>query len=239
MTGKEEKDHKISVIIPVFNEENCILEIYNKVKEANIGNIKKEIIIVDDCSTDKTAERIKEIKDKEVKILFHEKNYGKGRAIRTGLKEVTGDIIIIQDADLEYDPNDFQILIKPILEGKAEVVYGSRRLNKENEQYAGLSYYVGGIGLTKITNMLYNSHLTDEATGYKVFKTELLQSLNLECERFEFCPEVTAKVLRRKKNIVEVPINYYPRSIKEGKKIRFKDGFEAVWTLLKWRWKKF
>ncbi len=239
MTAKGDKEHKVSIIIPVFNEEKCILEIYKRVKEANIGNIQKEMIIVDDCSTDRTRDKIKEIRDKEVKMLFHEKNYGKGRAIRTGVKEVTGDIIIIQDADLEYDPNDFEKLIKPILENKAEVVYGSRRLNKQNEQYAGLSYYIGGIGLTKITNLLYGTKLTDEATGYKVFKTELLQNLNLECERFEFCPEVTAKVLRRKKNIVEVPINYYPRSIEEGKKIRFKDGFEAVWTLFKWRWKKF
>ncbi len=230
---------KVSIIIPAYNEESTIAEIIKKVKEASIGRIQKEIIIIDDCSTDRTREKLKEIKDNEVKIFFHEKNYGKGRAIRTGVKEATGDIIITQDADLEYDPNDFEKLIKPILENKAEVVYGSRRLNKQNEQYTGLSYYIGGIGLTKITNLLYGAKLTDEATGYKVFKTELLQDLNLECERFEFCPEITAKVLRRKKNIVEVPINYYPRSIKEGKKIRFKDGFEAVWTLLKWRWKKF
>jgi dolichol-phosphate mannosyltransferase len=230
---------KLSIVIPAYNEEKTILQIISKIKEVDLKEIKKEIIVVDDASTDTTWEKLREAKDNEVKIVLHQKNRGKGAAIRTGLEQTTGDITIIQDADLEYDPQDYPMLIKPIINKITQVVYGSRRLKKTNEQYAGLKYYIGGIGLTKITNLLYNANLTDEATCYKVFDTKLLKELNLECERFEFCPEVTAKVLRKGIKILEVPINYYPRSIDEGKKIRMKDGFEAVWTLLKWRFKRF
>ncbi len=224
----------LSIIIPVFNEEKTIVEIYKKVKAVNLD---KQIIIIDDCSTDATSTLLKRLSDPDILLLQHTHNQGKGTAIRTGLTHARGEITIIQDADLEYDPQDYHVLIQPILEKKARVVYGSRRLNKNNKQYVGFVYYIGGISLTAITNFLYNASLTDEATCYKVFETTLLKELNLECQHFEFCPEVTAKLLRKKIPILEVPIHYYPRSTEQGKKIRIRDGFEAVWTLLKWKWK--
>lgn len=228
-------EHKLSIIIPVFNEEKTIRELYRRVKEVDISPVKKEIVVVDDASKDNTRKIIKKIKDDTTKVIYFKKNRGKGAAIRKALEKVTGDITIIQDADLEYDVNDYRALLKPIINGKAAVVYGSRRLKKANKQYSGFSFYLGGIALTHITNLLYFSRITDEPTCYKVIKTDLLRSLNLQCERFEFCPEVTAKLLRRKIKIIEVPIRYTPRNSKEGKKIRWKDGLEAVWTLVRFR----
>lgn len=226
----------LSIIIPTYNEEKTIAHIWKQIKDVPL-TLKKEIIIVDDGSTDGTRKILQHLcfSDKETKVILQDKNQGKGAAIRRGLDVATGEITLIQDADLEYDPCDYQKLIAPLLSGNAQVVYGSRRLKKTNEQYAGITYYIGGIGLTKITNLLYGSHLTDEATCYKVFTTALLKDLHLECIGFEFCPEVTAKILRRKIPIVEVPISYYPRSTAEGKKIRWKDGVHAVWVLLKYR----
>jgi dolichol-phosphate mannosyltransferase len=225
---------KLSILIPVYNEEKTITEVIDVIKKVNIGKVKKEIIVVDDKSTDNTLDALKKIKN--IKLVGHNKNQGKGMAVRTAIKHATGDIIIIQDADLEYDPHDYITLIKPIISGEAKVVYGSRRLKKANKQYSGFSFYLGGIGLTWITNVLYpTGHLTDEPTCYKTFKAEVLKSIPLKCKRFEFCPEVTAKVIKRGIKIKEVPIAYYPRSVKEGKKINWKDGVEAVWTLLKYR----
>jgi len=222
----------LSVIIPVYNERDTILKILEKVKSVKID---KEIIIVDDFSTDGTREILESLKgkDEKLKIIFQKKHVGKGFAIRTALKFVEGEIVLIQDADLEYDPNEYPKLIEPILEGKAKVVYGSRVLKKNPK--ASIIFYIGGRFLSFLTNLLYGTNITDEPTGYKVFSTDVLKSIDLKCLGFEFCPEVTAKVAKKGYKIYEVPINYNPRSIKEGKKIRFKDALKAVFTLIKYR----
>jgi glycosyltransferase involved in cell wall biosynthesis len=229
----ENEPKKLSVIIPAYNEEATIEKLLQLVKEANIGNVQKEIIVIDDGSKDNTLKEVSKLSD--IKVIEHEKNRGKGAAIRTGIKFATGDIIIIQDADLEYDPQDYKSLIDPILEGKAKVVYGSRTAKKSNKLYTKISFYIGGRSLTWLTNLLYNTHITDEPTCYKVFEADLLKNMGLKCERFEFCPEVTAKVAKRKIRIHEIPISYYPRKVEEGKKIKWQDWVEAVWSLLKYR----
>lgn len=229
---------KVSIIIPLYNERDTIEELLRRI---NSIKLDKEIILVDDYSTDGSREWLKGIKTKNIKKVFHDKNYGKGMAIRSGIKEVTGDIIIIQDADLEYDPNDYYELVKPIEEGRAEVVYGSRILGnilknmKTKHSKAYYQYFYGGRLLTFLTNILYNAKITDEPTCYKVFKTEVLKNIDLKCTRFEFCPEVTAKVRKKGYKIYEIPIKYNPRTLSEGKKIKIRDGFEAVWALLKYR----
>jgi len=225
---------KLSIIIPVYNEKSTIKEIIHRIKNVPID---KEIIIADDCSTDGTREILRKLQSEEydkgeIKIIYHEKNMGKGWAIRTALKYVSGEIVIIQDADLEYEPEDYPRLIEPIVSGEASVVYGPRSLGKK---ISYLSFYLGGQFLSFLTNILYGSHITDEATCYKVFRADVIKGINLKCERFEFCPEVTAKLLKKGYKIYEVPIHYYPRSIKEGKKINWKDGLEAIWTLIKYR----
>tara|TARA_Y100000034_G_scaffold51102_1_gene62872 strand:+ start:577 stop:1296 length:720 start_codon:yes stop_codon:yes gene_type:complete len=235
---------KLSILIPAYNEEETINELIGVVKKADIKDIEKEIIVVDDGSKDKTIEIVEKIK--EIILVKHEKNRGKGAAIRTGIEYATGDIIIIQDADLEYDPNDYSKLIKPIINGETKVVYGSRilhqRQKERNERFlkgkhtqAYKAFYMGGRVLTVLANLIYNIRITDEPTCYKVFDAKVLKSLNLKCERFEFCPEVTAKVAKRGYKIIEVPTPYYPRTFTEGKKIKFKDGVEAIWTLIKYR----
>jgi len=226
---------KLSIIIPAYNEEKTLKDLLNKVIESDTRNVSKEIIIVDDCSTDNTKNILKNLKAKNIKVIYHKKNIGKGEAIRTGISAVTGDIIIIQDADLEYDPNDYYSLIKPIIDKEALVIYGSRQLKKENKKHSGYSFYFGGVVLTLITNLLYGIKITDEPTCYKVFRADILKNLNLKCKRFEFCPEVTAKVAKKGIKIYELPISYFPRHVKEGKKIRWKDGIEAIWTLIKYR----
>jgi glycosyltransferase involved in cell wall biosynthesis len=225
---------KLSIVIPCYNEEKTILEILERIRQVDLGEVEKEIIVVDDRSSDRTRELLQS-SDKLDKLLLHERNQGKGMALRTGFAAVTGDIVIVQDADLEYDPNDYQALIQPIIEGRTQVVYGSRNL-KANE-FSYKTFQLGGELLTWITNILFGSKLTDEPTCYKVFSAELLRSIPLECTRFEFCPEITAKVLKRGIEIVELPINYFPRSKEEGKKINWRDGLQAIWTLLKWRFK--
>jgi len=225
---------KLSIIMPVYNEASTISKILRLVLAADTKDVKKEIIIVDDFSTDSTREVLKHIKEPGIKVLYHRKNLGKGMAIRTALKKATGDIIIIQDADLEYEPNEYYKLIKPILDGRARVVYGSRNLNKENRQHSGISYTIGGLFLTWFTNLLYNTRITDESTCYKVFRADVIKGIPLECKRFEFCPEITAKVALRKIRIMEVPISYYPRAKWQGKKIRWRDGAQAAMTLIKY-----
>ncbi|HOK55969.1 MAG TPA: glycosyltransferase family 2 protein [bacterium] len=221
---------KLSVIIPVFNEEKTIMKVVEKVKKVPF---EKEIIIVDDGSNDKTREILKNLKDKNIKIIFKEKNEGKGMAIRKGLEYITGDVVVIQDADLEYEPMDWLKMIKLIEEKKAEVVYGSRILGKGKK--SSLFFYLGGRILSILANLLYNAQITDEPTCYKMFKKDVIKSINLKCKGFEFCPEVTAKVRKKGYKIYEVPIHYNPRTIKEGKKIRLKDGIIGIWTLIKYR----
>ena len=226
---------KISVVIPAHNEERTIDEIIRRVKAVSLN---KEIIVIDDASTDETGRILDRISREQepgnpVKIIRHLRNQGKGAAIRSGLNEASGDIVIIQDADLEYDPQDYIRLIQPIIDGKTSVVYGSRILGKN--RISSLGFFLGGKLLSYLANLLYRAGITDEPTCYKVFRREVLQSLDLKCRRFEFCPEVTAKVRKRGYRIYEVPISYYPRKIKEGKKIRFSDGLAAIWTLIKYR----
>jgi len=229
---------KLSIVVPVFNEKNTIAEILKRVEAADLG-VEKEIIIVDDFSTDGTREIIKLYEDK-YKVLYHEKNYGKGRALRTGFAVASGDIIVIQDADLEYDPNDFKIMLAKMAASNAQVVYGSRRLARSylKSRHSGHIFALGGITLTWLANLLYGIKITDEPTCYKMFRADLLKSLDLKCEHFEFCPEVTAKIAKRGVPIYEVPINYYPRHKNEGKKINWQDFIEAVWTLLKYKFLK-
>ncbi len=221
----------LSVLIPAYNEINNIQNILNKIGEVTIP---MEIIVVDDGSTDGTRELLNTLKSDKIKVVFHEKNQGKGGAIRTAIAHSKGDIIIIQDADLEYDPQDYYKLIPVIESGKEKVVYGSRFLNKQNK-HSYFSFFLGGQVVTWITNLLYWQNLTDEPTCYKVFDAKLLKSIKLNCTGFEFCPEVTAKIAKLGYKIPEVPISYYPRSISEGKKINWKDGVEAIWVLFKYR----
>lgn len=225
---------KLSIIIPCFNEKQTLPELLKRVRQADIGNIQKEIILVDDASTDGTADLIREFAASH-KTVFNERNEGKGACIRKALPYATGDFIIIQDADLEYDPNDYAALLNPLLRKECRVVYGSRERNKKNKTHSGILFYLGGLLVTKVTNILFGSQLTDVPTCYKMFDGALLKNIPLTCQRFEFCPEVTAKLLKRGIKIKEVPIQYHPRTTKEGKKIRWRDGVKALFTLLKYR----
>jgi glycosyltransferase involved in cell wall biosynthesis len=222
---------KLSVIIPVYNEESTIAEIIARVKAVPID---LEIIAVNDGSTDGTS-KILDYMDGIT--VIHKVNGGKGSAIREGLNHARGQATVIQDADLEYDPNDFVQMVRIMENERADVVYGSRILHQDYK-ISYRRYFWGGKLVTFMANFLYGISITDEPTCYKMVKTELLRSLNLECRRFEFCPEVTAKVARRKIRIVETPISYYPRSIEQGKKIKPLDGLEAIWTLIKYRVKR-
>ncbi len=220
---------KLSIVIPVFNEENTIKVILDKVKNVKIS-IQKEIIVVDDCSTDKTQEIMKKISG--LKVLFHEKNQGKGASVRDGLANATGDIVIIQDADLEYDPEDYPKLIEPILSGKAKVVYGSRYMSNKPRYWL---HYFGTFVITGLTNFLYRTKLSDVDTCYKMFRADVIKNLKLKENRFNLDHEVTAKVLKRGYSIYEVPISYKGRSYNEGKKIKWRDGLRALFCLLYYR----
>ncbi|PIN88437.1 glycosyl transferase [Candidatus Pacearchaeota archaeon CG10_big_fil_rev_8_21_14_0_10_35_13] len=222
----------LSVIMPAYNEINTIRKIIDKVKSVNIP---KEIIIVDDGSTDGTKEFLQGLNDPSIKFFHYSGNVGKSYAVRTGISHATGDIIIIQDADLEYDPNDYHKLLEPIISGKSKVVYGTRFPNNASRPPLTNKFFLGNRLLTLLSNILYNAQITDEPTCYKVFDSKVLKSLNLKSKRFEFCPEVTAKVRKKGHKIFEVPISYNPRSVDEGKKINWRDGVQAVWTLIKYR----
>ena len=221
----------LSIIIPVYNEEKTISEILKRVEAVDLGDIKKEIIIVDDFSTDGSRKIIGKLKNK-YKIIFHDKNMGKGAAVRNGIKEARGDFVLIQDADLEYDPEEYIKLLNPILEKKADVVYGSRLLGQNKTSH--FFYYFGNKFVTFATNLLFNSSLTDMETCYKMFRRDVIKNLSLTANRFDIEPEITAKVLKKYK-IIEVPISYSGRSFKDGKKISWKDGIMAVYTLVKYR----
>ena len=224
---------KLSVVIPVFNEKDTIRNIIERIKESPIE--EKEIVVVDDFSTDGTRDLLKEeIETLVDKVIYHEKNLGKGAALRSGFKVVTGDCVIIQDADLEYDPSEYPLLMKPIIEGKADVVYGSRFSGTGPHRVLFFWHYVGNRFLTLLSNMFTNLNLTDMETCYKMFRREVIQSINIQENRFGFEPEVTIKVARKGCRIYEVGISYYGRTYEEGKKIGWKDGFRAIYVIIKY-----
>jgi glycosyltransferase involved in cell wall biosynthesis len=223
---------KLTVLIPIYNEIQTLREIINRVQSQNSAG---EILLVDDGSTDGSRELLKEYEGKDpFRVVFHEKNQGKGAAVRTGLDIARGDIILIQDADLEYDPRDYPCLLKPIEEGVADVVYGSRFLGGPRRTTMFWHMLANKL-LTLMTNILYDTILSDMETGYKVFRREVIKGMPLHAKRFEFEPEFTAKILKRKYRIFEVPITFNPRDYDEGKKIGLRDAFEAVWALVKYR----
>lgn len=222
----------ISVIIPVYNEVKNINEIIKRVQTTKLAS---EIVIVDDGSKDGTRDILQKLNGKKkVRVILHEKNQGKGAAVVTGMKAAKGDILLIQDADLEYDPRDYPLLLKPIQEGVADVVYGSRFLGGAH-RVTMFWHQVANKLLTLMTNILYDSILTDMETGYKVFNRKVIDGMTIKAKRFNFEPEFTAKILKRKFRIYEVPISFNPRDYAEGKKIKLKDAFEAVWALIKYR----
>lgn len=224
---------KLSIIIPVYNESKTVSTIIEKVKSVDLGEIKKEIIAIDDFSTDGTKSILEKVDG--IKVLRHDKNRGKGSAIRTGIEHATGDVIIIQDADLEYDPEEFPVVLKPILEDSAEVVYGSRFLQKTNHKPRYLVNYLGLKFLAFLVSALYGQKVTDVETCYKAFKSDVIKGINLKAERFDFEPEVTAKLIKKGHSIVEVPVSYRGRSYEDGKKIRWRDGINAIYCLVKYR----
>ena len=225
---------KVSIIIPVFNEKDTLEQLVEKVEQANFAGLEKEIILVDDKSTDGTFEILQRMQEK-YKVLFHEKNQGKGAAIRTAVKEATGDFVVIQDADLEYLPDDYDKLLPLLINNEADVVYGSRFKNEENSKNFILKNKLANMFLTMLTNILYGAKITDMETCYKAFKREFIQGITIKSNRFDFEPEITAKIMKKKAKLVEVPISYIGRGHEEGKKINWKDGIHAILTLVKYR----
>jgi glycosyltransferase involved in cell wall biosynthesis len=233
--GSPSRYRKLSVIVPVFNERNTVAEIVRQMRAVDLS-VEREIVIVDDGSGDGTRDVLSQLADSTVHVVLHPHNRGKGAAIRTGLAQVTGDLVLIQDADLEYDPDDWPKLLAPILKGRAQVVYGSRFTGERRNML--FLHWIGNRFLSLLTNVLYNTTLSDMETCYKLFDRELIDSIDLRSERFDFEPEVTAKILRRGIRIYEVPISYSGREFDEGKKITWRDGVVAVKTLVKYRFLK-
>lgn len=222
----------LTVLMPAYNEIDTIREAIRRVCDTDLGEgVSREVIVIDDASTDGTRELLREIPG--IILVEHARNQGKGAAIRSGLERATGDVVVIQDADLEYDPADLRAMLTPIRYGKAAVVYGSRFLKRRPRMR--LANYVANRILAWSATLLFGQRITDEATCYKMFRTDVLRAMNLRAERFEFCPEVTAKARRAGYRIVEVPISYQARTLAEGKKITWRDGLEAIWTLVKYR----
>ena len=224
--------NKITILIPVYNEVNTLMPILQKLESIDFYGLEKEIILIDDYSTDGTKELYKDL---NYKVLYHEKNMGKGASIRDGFKEAAGDIVTIQDADLEYNPEDLLPLVKVVLDNEADVAYGSRFMNIDKSKNFMLTHFLGNKMLTIITNILYGATLTDMETCYKVFKSEYVKHLDIKSNRFDFEPEITAKVLKQGARLKEIPITYVARGFKEGKKISWKDGFAAIFALIKFR----
>jgi len=224
---------KLSIIIPVFNEKKTIKEIIDRVQDVDVG-LEKEIIIVDDGSEDGTREVLKEIDSSNIKTYFHDQNHGKGASLQTGFAKVTGDIVLIQDADLEYDPREYPRLLAPMLDGRADVVYGSRFLGGPH-RVLFFWHYVGNKFLTTLCNIVCNLNLTDMETCYKVFRKDIIDRITLKSKRFGIEPEITVKISKLKCRIYEVPISYSGRDYREGKKIGWKDGVAALFHILRFK----
>ena len=223
--------NKISILIPVYNEKEFLFDVLHRVESVDFG-LEKEIILIDDCSTDGTKELYSQI---NYKVIFHEKNTGKGGSLRDGIKEATGDIIIIQDADLEYNPTDYVPLVEEVKNGSADVVYGSRFLNKRDNRFLFLSYTANRF-LTFLTKMLYGQNVTDMETCYKVFRSDLIKNIEIKANRFDFEPEITSKLFKNKNiRFKEFPITYDARGRDKGKKINWIDGIQAILTLIRYR----
>lgn len=230
--------NKITVLVPIFNEVNTLNTILKKIDDAPFCGLEKEIILIDDFSTDGTRDILAKLESEagdKYKIYYHDKNFGKGAALRTGLEHVTGDIVVIQDADLEYDPIDYEPLVKLILNDKADVAYGSRLTGSRPARSFMFTHLLGNKLLTFMTNILYNTTLTDMETCYKAFKADFIKDIKIKSNRFDFEPEITAKVLKKGARLYELPISYYGREYGEGKKITWKDGFHAIMALVKFR----
>ena len=236
MERKDNKKKKLSIVIPVYNEKDLVIEVLKKVKEVKIKDTDIELIVVDDCSKDGSREILKkEGKKYADKILYHDVNQGKGAALKTGFKEVTGDVAIVQDSDFEYDPMEIPSVVKPIFDGKADVVYGSRFLNSKYKGYK--KNQLANKVLTVLSNLMTGLKVTDMETCYKAFKVDFIKGIDIKEKRFGFEPEITAKVARAKLKLIEVPISYYPRTKEEGKKIKLSDGFRALICIAKYKHK--
>jgi len=230
------KLRKLSVVVPVFNERNTLVEIVRRMRAVELpDSIEREIIVVDDGSDDGTRDVLKQLGDSTVRIIMHERNRGKGAAVRTGAANATGEYVLVQDADLEYDPDDWPKLLNPILRGRTRVVYGSRFTGERRNML--FAHWIGNRFLSLVTNLLYNTTLSDMETCYKVLDRRLFDDLSLSADRFDIEPEITAKILKRGIRIYEVPISYAGREFDEGKKITWRDGFAALWTLVKYRFR--
>jgi glycosyltransferase involved in cell wall biosynthesis len=230
------KLRKLSVVVPVFNERNTLVEIVRRMRAVELpDSIEREIIVVDDGSDDGTRDVLQQLGDSTVRVILHERNRGKGAAVRTGFANATGEYVLVQDADLEYDPEDWPKLLNPVLRGRTRVVYGSRFTGERRNML--FMHWVGNRFLSFVTNVLYNTTLSDMETCYKLVDRRLLDELSLSADRFDIEPEITAKILKRGVRIYEVPISYAGREFDEGKKITWHDGFAAFWTLLKYRFR--
>jgi glycosyltransferase involved in cell wall biosynthesis len=224
---------KLSIVMPVFNERNTIKEILRRVRQVDLGDLERELVIVDDGSSDGTRDILAMEEDSGTRVIYHTENRGKGAAVRTGFAAACGDLILVQDADLEYDPEDYPKLLDPVIKGKAQVVYGSRFTGPRKNML--FWHFVGNRFLALVTNILYNTTLSDMETCYKLLTREAMEGIELKSNHFDIEPEITAKILKKKIRIYEVPISYAGREMEEGKKITWRDGLPALWTLVKYR----